>query len=56
MIEDNAACDHIIEQTPPVTALGVRFMTAPFVRRQSQAGDVFHVVAAYDNTEVLVGG
>ena len=40
---NTTACDHLIEQLPPVTSLGRRFLTVPLATRHS--GDVFRVVA-----------
>ena len=48
------ACDHIVEQMPPVTTLGKRYAVAPLATRT--AGDVYRVVAARDGTDVFVNG
>ncbi len=47
-------CDHLVEQLPPVTALGRRFLTVPLGSRYS--GDVFRVVATVDATVVRIDG
>ena len=48
------ACDHIIEQLPPVTAWGKSFLTVPLATRLN--GDTFRLVAAEDDTVVSVNG
>jgi PKD repeat protein len=49
----NDCCwDHLYEQIPPVQAWGSRFMAVPLKSRQK---DTYRVLAAYDNTVVLVG-
>lgn len=48
-----AACDHIIEQIPPVNTLGKSFVALPLARKQ---GSTFRVAASEDNTIVLKDG
>ena len=48
------ACDHLVEQLPPVTTFGKSFATVPLATRT--AGDIFRVVAPYNNTNVIVDG
>ena len=48
------ACDHLVQQIPPVATLGRRYATAPLATRT--AGDIFRVVAAHDGTDVTVDG
>ena len=48
------ACDHLVQQIPPVATLGRRYATAPLATRT--AGDIFRVVAARDGTDVTVDG
>ena len=45
-------CNHLVEQIPPVSNWGVKFMTNPTPNRQG--GDKFHVIASMQNTVVLV--
>ena len=45
-------CNHLVEQIPPVSNWGVKFMTNPTPNRQG--GDEFHVIASMQNTVVLV--
>ena len=47
-------CDHLVQQMPPVATLGSRYAASPLATRT--AGDVYRVVAAYDNTDVTVNG
>jgi PKD repeat protein len=49
---DDCCWDHLYEQIPPVQAWGNRFMAVPLKSRQK---DTYRVLAAYDNTVVLVG-
>ena len=49
-----SGCDHIVEQMPPVTMLGLRYAVAPLATRT--AGVVYRVVAARDGTDVFVNG
>lgn len=48
------ACDHLVEQLPPVETWGRRFVTMPLATRVG--GDRFRVVAAEDDTRVSIGG
>jgi hypothetical protein len=48
----NVACDHIVEQLPPVSTWGNSFVTFPLATRIN--GDTFRVMAAQDNTNVLI--
>lgn len=50
----SAACDHMVEQIPPVSALGQSFVTIPLASRR--AGDRFRIVATQDDTEVSISG
>ena len=45
-------CDQMVEQIPPTSTWGRRFITAPFAQRQS--GDIFKMVASKDNTVVRI--
>lgn len=47
-------CDHLVEQLPPTSAWGERFVTAPLKTRLR--GDTFRILAAEDATEVSVNG
>lgn len=46
-----AACDHLVEQMPPITTWGLNFVTVPYKTRVS---DYFQVIAAEDNTTFYV--
>ena len=46
------ACDHLVEQIPPVSSWGRKFATAPLKRRQ--AYDVFRILASESLTMVVV--
>ena len=46
------ACDHLVEQFPPVSTWGTRFVTVPLKYRA--AFDVFHFIAAYNCTDVSI--
>ena len=46
------ACDHLVEQIPPVSSWGRRFATAPLKGRQSY--DVFRVLASENSITVVV--
>lgn len=48
------ACDHVIEQLPPISAWGKSFVTVPLATRFN--GDTFRVIAAEDNTNVAING
>ena len=45
-------CDQLIEQIPPTSTWGKKFITAPIASRQS--GDLFKVIASRDSTTVQV--
>ena len=45
-------CDHVVEQMPPASALGERFLTVPLATRT--AGDTFRILASEDGTEVRI--
>ena len=47
-------CDHLVEQLPPVSTFGKNFATVPLATRTG--GDIFRVVAPYDNTDVKIDG
>jgi len=49
-----AACDHVVEQLPPVPTWGQNFVTTPFATRTS--GDVFRILASEDSTVVQIDG
>jgi outer membrane autotransporter protein len=49
------ACDHIVEQMPPVDALSTRYLLAQTVRT-GLLGNVVRVVATADGTEVRANG
>ena len=46
------ACDHLVEQFPPVSTWGTRFVTVPLKYRT--AFDVFRFIAAYNCTNVSI--
>lgn len=46
------SCDHLVEQLPPVNLWGNEFITMATANRT--AGDLFHVIAASDGTEVFI--
>jgi Ca2+-binding RTX toxin-like protein len=48
------ACDHIVEQMPPMTAWGKAFLTVPLATRLN--GDTIRMVAAQDATAVRING
>ncbi len=48
------ACDHLVEQLPPVTTWGRRFVTMPLATRRN--GDTFRIVAAKDATLIALDG
>ena len=48
------ACDHLVEQLPPVSTWGTSFVTFPLATRT--AGDTFRVLASADNTTVSING
>ena len=49
-----AACDHIVEQMPPVVTWGRRFLSMPLATRL--LGDTFRFVASENGTTVAVNG
>ncbi|HEA29769.1 MAG TPA: T9SS type A sorting domain-containing protein [Leeuwenhoekiella sp.] len=49
-----AACDHMIEQMPPASSFGERFVTTPLATRE--AGDIFRVLASENGTNITVTG
>ena len=46
------ACDHLVEQIPPVSSWGQKFATAPLKRRQTY--DVFRILSSENLTTVVV--
>lgn len=46
--------DHLVEQLPPVSTWGKRFVTMPLANKTK--GDYFRYIAAEDNTEIFVNG
>ncbi|MGC2237821.1 MAG: PKD domain-containing protein [Pyrinomonadaceae bacterium] len=46
--------DHLVEQLPPVSAWGKRFVTMPLANKTK--GDYFRYLAAEDDTEIFVNG
>lgn len=48
------AANHIIEQLPPLSAWGRRFVTMPLATRSN--GDTFRILAQTDGTEVHING
>jgi len=52
--ETVGACDHLIEQLPPVSTWGRRFLTVPFATRRD--GDTFRIVASRDSTLIAING
>ena len=48
----NVLCDHLVEQMPPVYLWGTKYITTPTIN--SDAKDIYHVVASKDNTQVMV--
>lgn len=49
-----AACDHIVEQLPPVSTWGTAFVTFPLATRTG--GDTFRITASQDVTSVQING
>jgi len=47
-------CDHLVEQMPPASALGQRFLTVPLATRSG--GDTFRILASQGATEVRING
>jgi hypothetical protein len=48
------ACDHLVEQMPPVSTWGKTFITVPLSTRLK--GDLFRVMAQQDGTQVNING
>jgi hypothetical protein len=48
------ACDHIVEQLPPVSTWGQNFITVPL--RTRTRGDTFRFLAAENGTQIRVNG
>jgi PKD repeat protein len=48
------ACDHVVEQLPPTTSWGTKFLSMPLASRTG--GDTFRIVAAGDATTVKLNG
>jgi hypothetical protein len=48
------ACDHVVEQIPPLASWGKTFFTVPLATRQN--GDTFRILAGQDNTIVQING
>lgn len=48
------ACDHIVEQVPPVSTWGTAFVTFPLATRTG--GDTFRITASEDVTSVQING
>ncbi|MCH7959860.1 MAG: PKD domain-containing protein [Candidatus Hydrogenedentes bacterium] len=48
------ACDHLVEQLPPVNAWGTDVITVPLATRVN--GDTFRILAAQDGTTVTIAG
>lgn len=48
------ACDHLVEQIPPVNTWGNSFLTTPSASRTG--GDIFRILAANDGTAVEIDG
>jgi len=51
---DNGLCDHIVEQIPPLSTWGRKYITAPLTRRL--AGDIFRIVSGADNNQITISG
>ena len=51
---DTPACDHMIEQMPPASSFGERFVTTPLANRK--AGDIFRILASEDGTNISLIG
>jgi hypothetical protein len=49
-----SACDHIVEQLPPLAAWGKTFYTVPLATRTN--GDTFRILASADGTAVIING
>ena len=48
------ACDHVVEELPPLSAWGKKFLTVPLATRLR--GDTFRVLAQANGTEVRING
>ncbi|MCB0395736.1 MAG: HYR domain-containing protein [Flavobacteriales bacterium] len=48
------ACDHLIEQIPPISSWGKSFVSAPLATRTG--GDIFRFLASENSTSVTVNG
>jgi len=58
---NQTACDHLVEQLPPIESLSTDYYTVPFWGRTingrfigREYGDTFRVVAPYDNTDIYI--
>ena len=51
---DYSACDHIVEQLPPLASWGKTFYTVPLATRTK--GDTFRILAGADGTGVFING
>jgi hypothetical protein len=49
-----AACDHLVEQIPPLATWGKLFYSVPLATRRN--GDTFMILAGADGTEVRING
>jgi RHS repeat-associated protein len=49
---EETACDHIVEQIPPVKNWGLTYVSMPLAARQG--GDTYRVVASEDNTILTI--
>ncbi|WP_018016108.1 choice-of-anchor A family protein [Teredinibacter turnerae] len=66
--QDAGACDHLVEQLPPIDSLGTEYFTAPTYGRgeidstdNSQSGspnggDVFRIIAPFGSTRIYIDG
>ncbi len=50
---NSSACDHIVEQLPPVSTWGKSFISAPLKTRDA---DIYRFLASEDSTEIMVNG
>ncbi len=48
-----AACDHLVEQMPPLAHWGKEFLTSPFATRSA---DIFRILSSQDNNRIYVNG
>ncbi|WP_197470054.1 hypothetical protein [Oleiphilus sp. HI0117] len=55
-----SACDHLVEQLPPIESLSTEYITTPFWGRSENrfgdSGDYFRVIAPFDETLVYIDG